>query len=208
MLSLLSEEGVDSVSSASQDHSRSSSIVSKMSDSSFEEKKSSKAKNGQTSKKSSNSKHSSSSSANSSHNSSQVPSPAPPVAVLPAPSSASSYRAGYLAMMADLKSWDNSESLNNVGLESSDSGSESRQDSHEKPLCKLKPSKENLEGSIDLTSKATSEGNGQPSSTSLTFTGSELRGPSSRPRLASNSSLCSDTGLHDNGFSGVLLSNE
>lgn len=211
MLSLLSEEGVDSASFASQQHSRSSSIASKMTDSS-EQSESSKVENSHKMKKSSDLKSSGSkntnndSSTHSSHNSSRASSPVPPPAAAPAPTTASSYRAGYLAMMSELRSWDNSESLNKVGLESSDSD-RSRQDSLEKNANKML-SKENYEGSVDLPSVTTPEGNGQPSSASLAITGSALRGPTSRPRLASNSSLCSDTGLHDNGFSGGPLSIE
>ncbi|KAG7163630.1 hypothetical protein Hamer_G002850 [Homarus americanus] len=162
VLSLLSEEEVDTPSVSSKCQSRTSSVVSKMSDSSQEYDRVSTLP-----VQNDNTLNARSSSSTSSHNSSTTTPLVPPIAALPAQTAASSYRAGYLAMMAELKNWKDADSLHNVGLESSDSDSDSPHDSlQELPKVMGSP-------------QGTSEG--------------VLRGSPLRPRLASSSSLCSDT---------------
>lgn len=186
MLSLLSEEGVDSGSYASPCPSRTPSVTSKMSDISQEHDNAPNIMD----KYYDNVKPSSSFSSQSSHNSSTMSSPVPPIAALPAPTTASSYRAGYLAMMAELKSWNSLDSLHSKGSE--------LPESHSSSLCDSPQEPPKLMGSLQETSESTAQISPQ------VFSEGMLRGPPLRPRLASSSSLCSDTGLHVEGFHWVL----
>ncbi|XP_071528237.1 uncharacterized protein [Panulirus ornatus] len=173
MLSLLSEEGVDSDSYASPAPSRTPSMTSKMSDTSQDPDDAPVVMNHcNNSVKTSFSSHSS-------HNSSTMSSPVPPNAALPAPTTASSYRAGYLAMMADLKSWNSLDSLHSKGLE--------LPESHSSSPCDSLQEQPKLIGSLQETSESSAQISPQ------VFNEGMLRGPPLRPRLASSSSLCSDT---------------
>lgn len=112
------------------------------------------------------------------HSSSPTPPPAAPAAAIPSQTTASSYRAGYLALISQLRSWDNTESLQTAGLDSSDSHSSTPRGSLQDTPAR--------EGSPQRPSEDASQGS--PSSR-----GGAHRGPSTRPRLVSSSSLCSDT---------------
>ncbi|XP_069959465.1 uncharacterized protein [Cherax quadricarinatus] len=174
MLSLLSEKEIDGVSVSSQCHSKKSSIISNASDLSPENKDTPiiPIQNDGILK----STHSPSTS--SSYISNKASSFVPPIAAFPAQTTASSYRAGYLAMMLEHTSWEDSESHHNDGLESSDSD------------CSIPRGSLQEAPKVMESLQETSEGTAQISQVSCEGV---LHGSSLRPRPVSSSSLCSDT---------------